>query len=521
MMTPFPPAIRPLSASSFFMILPLMILPSSSSSSDISYDSAPDRLQLVGFPEESPATPATLLAADRHHGWNQVTYDATTDTYAIDAALWIGNDTSLGTFFQIGDREHPDVTVVVKGTVWDRPPQESPRRSDGRYSIINRLTLGDRQNDSIRATLKIDCETRGQHGLYVGYRSHDSKIWIQRGALHVYNSTITAARQGHEHVWGCRDYLAEGSSPRWASPGWYASDLQVVNATVSWFEGCVAYGCATGERKRGEPVGSIRPRALHAIRNTTFEHGGTAVQNGTQYLTGCVFRNMQNAVAEGGCLSAKLVDCVFEDNQANWTLGSAMSGGIVMLDCIVGPQRSPLFLRRNRISPENAIRRKIPVYPTCVERQSLVVKVTDDSGETIPQAMVIASCPTDPGQVASGATSTGDDGLTPDDPEQGAVVLTAVEHRATDDPNSPKTTTFDYNVSAKADGFRDGKVRFPAGTAFERPLLLVVDRKAPPPSTPPPSAPRRELGAHVVAVPIAIALLICSLWLWRARHGKP
>ena len=477
MMTPLPPAIRPLSASSFFMILPLMILPSSSSSSDISYDSATDRLQVVGFPEESPATPATLLAADRDHGWDQITYSAATDTYTINAALWIGNDTSLGTFLQIGDRQHPNVTVVVKGTVWIRPPQESLRRSDGRYSIINRLTLGDPQDDSIRATLKIDCETRGQHGLYVGYRSHDSKTWLHRGALHVYNSTITAARQDEEHVWGCKDYMAEGSSPRWACPGWYASDLQIINATISWFEGCVTYGCATGERSHGQLADSVRPSGLIAIRDTTFEHGGVGVRNGTQYLKGCVFRGMHIGVAEGGSLCANLVNCAFEDCRANWTLGSASSGGIVMLDCIVGPQIDPLSLRRNRISPENAVRRKIPVYPTCADRQSLVVKVTDGSGKPIPQAMVIASCPADPGQVTNGATLTDSSGCTPDNPADGAIVITTMKHQATDDPGSPRTTTFSYNILVKARGLDDREVAVAASAALDGPVVVVLETR--------------------------------------------
>ena len=459
------------------MILPLMILPSSSSSSDISYDSARDCLHVIGFPEESPATPATVLAADQRHGWNQVTYDATTDTYAIDSALWIGNDTSLGTFFQVGDRDHPNVTVIVKGTVWVRPPQESLRRSDGRYSIINRLTLGDPQDDSIRATLKIDCNTRRQHGLYVGYRSHDSKTWLHRGALHVYNSTITAAQQDEEHVWGCKDYMAEGSSPRWACPGWYASDLQIVNATLSWFEGCVTYGCATGVRSHGQLAESISPGALHVIQNTTFEHGGDGVRNGTQYLRGCVFRDMQTGVAEGGSLCAKLEDCVFEDCRANWTLGSAASGGIVMLDCIVGPQIAPLSLRRNRISPENAVRRKIPVYPTCAERQSLVVKVTDGSGKPIPRAMVIASCPADPSQVTNGATLTDSSGCTPDDPANGAIVITTMEHQATDDPGSPKTTTFGYNLLVKAPGLDDRGVTIAASAALDEPVVVVLETR--------------------------------------------
>jgi len=391
------------------MILPVAILPfpsvAQAASTGITFDQEKNCIWLVGFPEEAPATMDTILVADKENGWGKVAYDSETDTYTVGTALWIGGDKSLGTFLQMGDTDHPNVTVVVRGTVWIRPPRESTPRSDGLASIINRLTLGNPEDRSIQATLKIDCETRGQHGVYIGCRS--AKEWIRRGSLHVYNSTITAARQDRDHVWGTRDYADE------IKPGWYASDVRLINATISWFEGCVAYGTQTGTLGHREPVDAIEPSDVMIVEGTTFEHGDHGLQNGSQYLKNCVFRDMELAVAEGGCLGAKLVNCAFEGNRLDWTLGGYVGRGIVMLDCKLDGQRNTPVIRKNRISPEDSVRRGIPVYPCCLVRESLLIKTVDRRGNPVPNAMVIVSCQDDPAQVTRGATLTDQNGLTP------------------------------------------------------------------------------------------------------------
>ncbi|NOX56897.1 MAG: hypothetical protein GXP27_21140, partial [Planctomycetes bacterium] len=301
----------------------------------IRYNERRNVIWVRGFPEERPATLQELLEADRRNGWGKVRYDAATDMYTIDADLWIGDDKCLGTFFQIGDHDHPRVTVVMRGTIWVRPPQESPARSDGLESIINRLTLGDPNDASIRPTLKFDCDTPGQHGLYVGFRGIDSSgkhVFVHRGSLRVYNATITAARQDRQHRWGVRAYTSDPDL-RWGMPGWYASDVQVINSTISWFEGCITYGLETGRPPQPASPRQPVPPPQPVIRGTTFEHGGAAVKNGVQYLEDCTFRHMEVAIAEGGALAAKLVRCTFENNRRNWTLGSVGSRGIELIDC--------------------------------------------------------------------------------------------------------------------------------------------------------------------------------------------
>jgi hypothetical protein len=443
---------------------------------EIAYDAERNCIRVVGFPEDEPATMDTILAADKRNGWGKVAYEKATDTYTVDADLWIGDDETSGTFVRLGDREHPRLTVVVRGTVWVRPPRESADRSDGLESVINRLRLGDPENDQIRATLKIDCQTRGQHGVYVGYRSHDSKSWIHGGSLHVYNSTITAATQDEDHAWGGGDYRDEAFSPRWSMPGWYASDVRLVGATISWFEGCVTYGTQTGRRDRRQPVDSMKPNDPIVIRDTTFEHGGEAVRNGQHYLRDCTFRHMQTAVAEGGAFSAKLVGCTFEDNRANWTLGSIQSGGIVLVDCRLGECQAPIVIQKNSITTDQAVQRGVPLYPACRERQSLPVHVVDADGQPMPEAIVVVTCEDDPEEVTHGAAVTDARGRTPSDPEAGAIVITQKKHQATEDPNAPKTHTFDYRVAVWRKGCEPTEVRLAAGQPIPRPLVVTLQR---------------------------------------------
>jgi hypothetical protein len=442
----------------------------------VTYDRTKNCIQLIGFLEDQPATMETILAADARNGWGKVTRDEATDTYTVDADLWIGDDVTSGTFLQLGDREHPRLTVVVRGTVWVRPPRESEPRSDGLASIINRLTLGDPENNEIRATLKIDCKSRGEHGVYVGYRSHDSKTILHRGSLHVHHSTITAAVQDEDHAWGVRDYTTEDSSPRWATPGWYASDVRLIDATISWFEGCVTYGTTTGRLDRGHGVDGMRPNEPVVMRGTTFEHGEAAVRNGQHYLEDCTFRHMQAAVAEGGALSAKLLGCTFEENEANWTLGSIQSGGVVLVDCHVGSQRAPIAIQKNRIAPEKATQANIPLYPACRQRHTLVVRVIDAAGNPVPDAFLAVACPDHPEEVTRGATVTNKDGLTPADPDAGAIVITTTKHEATDEANAPETSTFDYSVTVQKKGYRPTKVSLATDRPVSEPLVIRLER---------------------------------------------
>ncbi|GEM_PF-1832003 len=436
---------------------------------EVHYDADQDLLWVVGFPEEAPATPQTLLEADERNGWGQVMYLEELDVYTVGAELWIGDDETYGTYFQVGDAQHPKVTLAVNGTVWVRPPRESPARTDGLPSINNRLTLGDPQDSSIQAALEIGCKTRGEHGVYVGLRPRKIEDWdtdvLRRGSIWVYNSTITAETKSKDHLWGTRDRTDE------INPGWYASDVRLVNATLSWFEGCPTYGFDSGERDRDEGLEGIEPDPLFRVRDSTFEHGGTALQNGTYYLRGCTFRDLEVGIREGGSLDALVLESVFEDNRHNVTSGGSSGGGVMLVDCEVGDQEEPLLLRKNETDPRQLVSRGKPVYPAVTLREPLVVKVLDPEGEPVADAMLTVSCDKYPDAVSRGATLTDAEGLTPASVDQAVLVNTRV-YRATDDPDKIEETTYTYRVSVTAAGFPAQTVTVDSARGVPEPLVV-------------------------------------------------
>ena len=123
---------------------------------EITYREKENVLWVEEYPEEKPATMAALLSFDKKHKRDKVSYDKSSDTYTICADLWIGNDTGLSSFLQIGSRDHPAETVRINGSIWIQPPKKSIIRTDGRRAIINRLTLGDPNDPTINAKLKIN-----------------------------------------------------------------------------------------------------------------------------------------------------------------------------------------------------------------------------------------------------------------------------------------------------------------------------------------------------------------------------
>jgi len=444
----------------------------------ITYDREHNAIRVVGFAEDSPATLDDIRDADRRNRWRKVRHDRARDTYRLDAALWIGDERSNGTFLQVGDRKHPNVTVVVKGSVWVRPPRESPERSDGRPSVTNCLTLGNPDDDGIRATLKFDCESRGEHGLFIGFcPAERGARQIEGGSLRVYNSTITALRPDREHAWGVRPGRPDPASP-YGATRCHASELELVNAAISWFCGSLINGMQTAELNAfAEEFHALRPGRFTRVEGATFEHGDTAVRNMLHYLRGCVFRDLDVAVAEGGGLGAKLVNCRFEDNRANYTLGSVFSHGIAMVDCQVASAREPVVIRRNKAAAQELAKRHMPLYPACRERRSLAVKAVDRAGRPVRGAFVDVNCATDPAQVTRGLAVTDEKGLTPSDPETDAILVTTKITRATDDPKKPEIKTFDYDVTVRARGFKPRRVCLPAGKPIPRPLAVRLEQQ--------------------------------------------
>lgn len=440
------PAIR-------LLVMLSVLLPTGIRAGTMVYDTEEDAILVQGFAELTPATMDHVLQHDREQAWGKVLYDAEADTYTVDASLHIGSDQDLGTFFQIGREGHVAETVIVKGDVWIRPPQESPNRSDGRPAIVNRLTLGHVDNAQIRPALKIACTTAGEFGVFIGLRTDTA--WVHAGELFVYNSTITAAVPDADHRLGAGNFQKRGRRP-----GWYGSNMRLVNAVLSW-GASYTYGINEGNS---------------TIEGTTFEHGASALANGQQFARNCIFRDLKVALREGGCLKGTLIGCTFENNERNWTLGSVQSGDIVMIDCDVGPQQEPVVLRKNRIEPEKAARARVTLYPACIQLQSLVVKAVDEQGNPLSDTWVDVTCKEDANAVRNGLSLTDERGLTPDDLEKGAILITTRKLQATDDPEQPKAFSYTYRMTVKAKGYEDKTVHVRSGDALPRPMVVTLTK---------------------------------------------
>lgn len=424
----------------------LALLLAASVPAAVEWESSEDCIWVMDYTEESPATIDDLVQADRENGWGKVAYDAETDTCTVNANLWIGLNEGLGTFFQLGRIDHPREVLRVQGNVWIRAPRLSLKRPDGRYSVVNRLRLGHPDHPEIHATLKIVCEKRGQYHLMVG----DDRKHACRGSLHVYNSTITADRPDRDHLIGRQ--------------AWAPSDVRFVRATMSWIDRHFMYNT----------------QAHNSLLDaSTFEHGGTVLQNGTQFARGCTFRNVEIAVAEGGCLRATMIRCTFEDNDYNWTLGSVCSGDIDLIDCHVSEQKEPYRIRRNNISAERIARSrgKAIVYPSCTEWISLPIKVVGDGQRPLNGALVNVECEEDAQALRNPVAVTDEQGLTSGDPENGAILIVRKRIRATDTPDQPDILTYSYKLTIEASGHQRKSIHLLGSQGIPRPLTVRVGKK--------------------------------------------
>jgi len=417
------------------------------------YDERENVVWVTGFSAARPATLDAVLAADAENGWGRMRREPDTEVCTLDASLRIGDDAG-STFLRIGRRERPRETLVVKGNVWIKPPRKAGARPDGTYTEHNRLTLGDPDDPAVRATLKIACSHRAQYGLFMGELTRKQATY--GGNLHVYNSTITAAVQDAEHM------LRGAAWVNGIHTGLYGNHVRLINATVSWVDGTACFGAQAHNS---------------TIQGTTFEHCGGVFNNGRLSVRDCVFRNVGVVVAEGGCLDATLTRCTFADNGLNWTLGSVASQGVTLIDCSVGPQKQPVVLRRNRITPLEAVKRGAPIYPCCTELATLVVKVTDHNGQPIPDAAVSIVCPQTPDAVRNGFARTNAAGLTPDDTENGRLLITRRKLQATDAPNEPKEFSYSYQTIVRAQGHPRKRTPLPPDQPPPNPLVIALEKQ--------------------------------------------
>ena len=422
----------------------------------ITYDAAKDCILVSGYPEESPANLGMVLEADRKNGWGKVSYDQASDTYTIAASLWIGTDKDLGTFFQIGSKEHPKETLVVRGNLWIRPPRKSPRRRvDGRYMVVNRLTMGDPDDPTIQPVVKIDCSEPNQFGVFLGLR--EGRAPESGGDLHIYHSTLTAAIQDKDHTWKGHSFSFPGYQG-----GWYAHSVRLVNSTISWWGGSL-YG-----------VPASLPQYGTVIEGVTFENGDAAISHNLYNFKNCVFRNL--AAGAATLLSGTFTNCRFENNGSNFSFHSGHTE-LTLIDCQVGPQKNPVIVPKTKLDAETLWKKGLPPRPGIVELKSLQFQVTDPKGTPIFGASVWVICPDDESAVRRELSVTNEAGLTSGDVEKGAILITTGKLLPTEEPAQPEMMLFSYQIQVQAPGYQSREIVIARGEqTFDRPIKVVLKK---------------------------------------------
>lgn len=405
----------------------------------IAYEPEEQRLVVSGFDEEDPATLSDVREADRAAGWNIVSHEPETDTWTVKCALCIGTEADWGTFFQIGRPEHPRETLVLHGDLQVNPPRPNPqRKSDGRFYISNRLTLGDPDNPEIRPSVRMACSRRNEFTIRVmagdeGWPGRRAPI-IPIGELFMFNATVTADTQDAEHTYAASITLSHTGV-----------NLHMADSTFSWWSGDLFRPVFTPYKPWCEP---------RVMRGMSFEHGGVVRWFSFE---DCLFRDLDIALTHSGATR-----CVFENNRHNLFLHPNHTGA-ALLDCVLGPSQRPMHIPRTRAGGKylryrsvNRHARDIHVVcnPGVVERRSLQVEVMNAQGEPVFGAMVWLSCPDEPSGagVVRRLAVTDREGLTPGPLDERPLVIASREWVPTDDPDAPVEQTYVYRLRVEAPG---------------------------------------------------------------------
>jgi len=377
------------------------------------YDAPQRTITVTGFSNEFPGTLGDVLEADEQGRWGVVSYRADTQTFMVNARLCIGAADGPSTWFRIGTPERPREVLVVQGDL--RVAQPSTNAS-------NTVWIGAEKDAAITPTVSFDCQTNRQYGLLLGPGS----------SVHIFNATITAATQDRNHMARC---LIE------------TGDLVIAHSRLSWIaDPGLLYGSSS----------------LHSpLRGVTLEHGQTGLYNLPQWAEDCLFRDLDIAVCDGGCLDATLVRCRFEGNKRNWDLVITQFG-ITAVDCYFGQEKDPgphILRWRN----PNTGRWQ---YPSFVALRHIVLKVQDEAAKPIPGALVeVTEASGDVSAVHHGLAKTDAEGRTPAADAYGALLLADYAYRATDDPPGDsaecRIASYDYRYSVQvtAEGYQPAVLR--------------------------------------------------------------
>jgi hypothetical protein len=106
-----------------------------------------------------------------------------------------------------------------------------------------------------------------------------------------------------------------------------------------------------------------------------------------------------------------------------------------------------------------------------------VIKVVDQQGAVIPDAIVTVDCTEDPDSVRNGLTLTDARGLTPAGTDAGAVLITKRKLQATDDPEKPRESNFAYCVSIYKRRYQTKRVLVKGAEQIPRPWVVELGKR--------------------------------------------
>lgn len=405
----------------------------------VEYCAATETIWVSDYPADFPCTPRLLARIDKALGWGRVCLDETSGVVTVAANLIIGRNDGGSAYFQIGDLAHTNETLIVQGSLRVYPnwlPGENRELHPGRPTelwmlrqagMVNRLTLGMRDEPKVRAALLLAKHPRGPARLTIG-GSFGITSKNAGGQLLVYNSTIASA----------------GDDPIESAHMGGLDRLEMINATV--------------RNVRGE-WGRYLCDGL--FQNCRFEKCGVAI-NGS-------YQDKVNAVSFIDCGTAVAVirdgilyDCAFSGNRRNWVLNH--KGRLVAVDCEIDAYDKGVYSGASSAF--------------FVSKRHIIVRVVDRDGKPLKDAVVqvqllgaeMVGAPEFDGLQAV----TGADGRTPGRDAKGALLLSERLLRAGADKNAaPEQTEYVYAIHAKVDGREAQLEDFTPHRSWEEVVLVV------------------------------------------------
>ena len=365
----------------------------------IQYNAERNIIWVADYPESFPCSLDRVLKADRLHGWGVVTYEASNDTYTVNAELRIGADSGSDTYFLIGDTDHIKPTIIMTNDLVVMNGKKAIEMAGSK----NLLSIGSRHGNSITPVLRF----AAGRGLYC--------------------SQVPADKQPKDPLG--RTFTSGG-------PG---ADVEIYNTLITCsqpdnkFGGCWLRGNSivlkeTRILRSAESVYLHSQEKQPVIENVVLEDCNTGFGHfwgwqGTS-AKGCVFRNCRTALSNPNRVLFQ--NCRFENNVQNWTIENAEKVGF--LDCSLGVPQKESEIKTGEVEINS----------------SLTFEVKDSRGNPVANARITAR---DAQNQLQQQAFSGKDG-------KATIVLAEKKIAGSGDVTKPAVTQYAYALSVSADKFK-------------------------------------------------------------------